>query len=204
MIQNFQISSKKKKIRFRLAKKIFLMWVNFQKIIYRSRIVSEEIRLFSSTQYCIVVFYLGVIYVKIETSNATDAETSDNPSIKICSKSDVQSCCSFKPTGLTKNSLKTITRDNINNCRNFNHVGGIGKVTVTSQGTDGWRGEYIKIYKDEAVTYCPITEWVDHNPGETTTTLSCQTTDMKNVVNAMYDDQKLGKKQQSQRGATLI
>ena len=55
------------------------------------------------------------------------------------------------------------------------------------------------------MTYCPITEWVDHNSdGETTTTLSCQSTDMKNIVHAIYDDQKLGKKQQSQRGATLI
>ena len=125
------------------------------------------------------MFYPGISLVKIKTSNEHgSAGTSDDPLVKICSKTKAQSCCSFRPNNLLKDSLREYKDTALNNCTDFNHVGGIGQVTITSQGTDGWLGKYLKIYQDQTRTFCPIKQWVDNDPSpnEVTITLSCKTT----------------------------
>ena len=102
----------------------------------------------------------------MRTNWGKDAGTDTEPFIQICSRTNPSSCCKFQThqdgPDLDKGILNVYKSGDLKGCKNFNPVCGVGKVTVTSTGTDGWLGDFINIWQGDYITHCPMDgNWVD-------------------------------------------
>ena len=99
----------------------------------------------------------------VQTSTASNAASSDPVLTKLCSKHKPDNCCTFKTTSLdTDGQGRTAIFEDkrLGSCETF-LTSGIGQVTVTSTGTDGWRGEFIRIDFSGETANCVVTGWID-------------------------------------------
>ena len=103
----------------------------------------------------------------MRTSYKKHAGTDNSPFIKICSRTNPKKCCKFQTLqdgpDLDQGILNEYKNGDLKACKNFNPGCKIGKVTVTSTGTDGWFGDFINIWQSGGkVTHCPMDgNWVD-------------------------------------------
>ena len=71
---------------------------------------------------------------------------------------------------LGKNQFDLFEKGQLGSCEEPLSCGGGVEVSVTSTGTDGWRGEYVEVASKDETTNCKVTQWVDDNG---TIQLSC-------------------------------
>jgi len=121
--------------------------------------------------------YEGLLkYFFIKLSNF--AGTDQPPQIEICSNANSTYCCSFTSPKIPKNNQIAFFGA-IGNCKKFKPQGGIGKITVSSQGNDDMEIEYVSFAqfpfkkRGYAVTFCPITQVI--NTGTPQITPKCYT-----------------------------
>ena len=107
--------------------------------------------------------------IEIKTSNAASSTTSNPVGVEICG--ETKSCCKIYPFDnsptpfYTYGQLDTFTDLYLSECLNFG-LHGLLSVKIFKTSTDGWLGEYLKIYlKHRGYYHCAITDWLDDSVG---------------------------------------
>ena len=105
---------------------------------------------------------LCIEQIVVQTSSVSYAGSTDPIIVKLCSDANPNDCCSFKTTGKNteRSELDVYDDTQFGNCKAFTLVGKI-EVTITSTGSDGWRGEFISIDFPNQTAKCPVTGWID-------------------------------------------
>ena len=60
----------------------------------------------------------------------------------------------------------------------FSYISGVVDVSITSTGTDGWRGEYVHIVMTDKEVKCKVPDWLDDKE---TIQLLCSTIPPKGI-----------------------
>ena len=95
-------------------------------------------------------------------------------------------CCTFNSLDgqLGKNQFDLFEKGQLGSCEEPLSCGGGVEVSVTSTGTDGWRGEFVEVASSNESTNCKITQWVDDKG---TIQLSCGTPNEIGKCILMYE-----------------
>ena len=85
-------------------------------------------------------------------------------SLEICNENS--DCCKLEPNSEVyfTNTTDIFRGEKLSECQDFG-LKRLSNVKVSMFGTNGWLGEYLKIYLDNQGHFnCLITSWLDNNP----------------------------------------
>ena len=108
--------------------------------------------------------------IAIKTSDEDYADTTHRVGIEICNEYSI--CCNLEPSCdldscqeyFNLDSTDTFIKEELSECQDFG-LKSLTSVKVWMYDTNGWLGEYLKIYLDNQGHYnCLITKWLDDNP----------------------------------------
>ena len=111
-------------------------------------------------------FAAKLVELQLKTLDVDDAGMDDSElSIDICSKSN---CCAFDILDYPYNQferglIEGFTLGQLQECQNFEVSDvGLDVLKLDHSGSDGWRGEYVRLLLDSGLYYhCPINAWLD-------------------------------------------
>ena len=85
-------------------------------------------------------------------------------SLEICNDNSI--CCKVEPNSelYFTNTTDVFIGEELSECQDFG-LKRLSNVKISMYGTNGWLGEYLKIYLDNQGHFnCLITLWLDNNP----------------------------------------
>ena len=108
-----------------------------------------------------------IMKIEIKTSDEYYADTSHQVGIEICNEDYI--CCKLEPPSSEEyyfalDSTDTFIEGELSECEDFG-LKRLTSVKVWMYDTNGWLGEFLKIYLDNQGQFnCLITQWLDDDP----------------------------------------
>ena len=100
----------------------------------------------------------------------THADTTNQHVLQICFKAKPNECCTFTSNGFKRGNLDLFEAEQLQTCAEANVSEEGIDVSMTTTGTDGWRGEYVQVVVSDKKIKCNVPKWLDDKE---TITLTC-------------------------------
>ena len=99
--------------------------------------------------------------VVVKTSSVVYADSSDQHVLKICLKAKLNKCCTFTSNGFKRGNLDLFEAGQLETCAEASVSKEGIDVSMTTPGTDGWRGEYVQVVMSDKRVKCNVPKWLD-------------------------------------------